>query len=465
MSEFEVPEPILNTPFAELKEHWHIEEGKPAERRPGRRSAGYFYRDPVAPVTGEEHEARGEWVELALVNLIRQRLDEWRSLALRGEGGVTRTTQELMNYWRREGREHRLFFTQLEAADTIIFLTEARGDFLQGIEVPFDEPSDDRKAEGFAAFRRYACKMATGAGKTTVMGMVAAWSILNKVNDRSNARFSDVVLAVCPNVTIRNRLRELDPNEGEASLYRTRDLVPPHLMADLTKGRVLITNWHIFEAQTVQVGGVSSRVSKAGVRRREREVIRIGAKKTTARGKRYLTLDDFERQVAAGLLTVLEEDRDADGSLKSVTVESEKYVESDTSVVRRILGREVGGKQNILVFNDEAHHAYRIRRTEPDEEEEDTHGEESAATSSPGGWARRSGGATSQSSAPATPAASGWSACSPSASPSSPALSPACPFRNPGIDGGGGLTRLNWPAVPRITLDSRARPRYARRHG
>ena len=56
--------------------------------------------------------------------------------------------------------------------------------------------------------------MATGSGKTTVMGMLAAWSILNKVNDRGDARFSDVVLVVCPNVTIRERLAELDPNRG-----------------------------------------------------------------------------------------------------------------------------------------------------------------------------------------------------------------------------------------------------------
>ena len=68
--------------------------------------------------------------------------------------------------------------------------------------------------------------MATGSGKTTVMGMLAAWSILNKVNARVDARFSDVVLVVCPNVTIRERLAELDPNRGEASIYRTADLVP-----------------------------------------------------------------------------------------------------------------------------------------------------------------------------------------------------------------------------------------------
>ena len=84
---------------------------------------------------------------------------------------------------------------------------------MQGIAVPRDEPSDDRKSEGYSGFLRYACKMATGSGKTTVMGMLAAWSILNKVNDRSDGRFSDVVLVVCPNVTIRDRLTELYPGK------------------------------------------------------------------------------------------------------------------------------------------------------------------------------------------------------------------------------------------------------------
>lgn len=77
--------------------------------------------------------------------------------------------------------------------------------------MPQEDISEGKRNEGFVGFRRYACKMATGSGKTTVMGMLAAWSILNKVNDRSDARFLDVVLIVCPNVTIKNRLRELDP--------------------------------------------------------------------------------------------------------------------------------------------------------------------------------------------------------------------------------------------------------------
>src|SRR5262249_11732706 len=154
----------------------------------------------------------------------------------------------------REGRGRRLFFAQLEAAETLIFLAEARSDFKQGVDVPPDPGGD---------FRRYACKMATGSGKTTVMAMLSAWSILNKVGSRGDARFSDVVLVVCPNVTIRNRLRELDPNEDEASLYLVADLVPPHLMTQLRKGRVLVKNWHEFERKGMSAG---ARVQKNGVR-------------------------------------------------------------------------------------------------------------------------------------------------------------------------------------------------------
>ena len=176
-------------------------------------------------------------------------------------------------------------------------------------------------------------------------------------------------------MTIRRRLRELDPKENEASLYRTRDLVPPHLMPLLTRGKVLVTNWHVFKPQTVQVGGVSAKVNKAGVAVRTTQTVRIGPKTTTARGARYLTQEEFDRQVAARMLTVLPGTgkRDADGSLMRVQVESERYVKSDTALVNDVLGREVGGKQNILVMNDEAHHAYRLKREEPeaDEEEED----------------------------------------------------------------------------------------------
>jgi type III restriction enzyme len=220
--------------------------------------------------------------------------------------------------------------------------------------------------------------MATGSGKTTVMAMLAAWSVLNKIADRSNARFSDTVLVICPNVTIRSRLRELDPSEGEASIYRTRDLVPERLMPELRRGRVIVTNWHVFEQQTSQVGGAGARVVKAGRPQVGREVIQIGTKTTSARGLRYMTPEALDAYLATGSMRVLHEERDETGALKRVEVESTKYVESDTSVLNRVLGR-VGGKQNILVMNDEAHHAYRIRRDAPDEDEDDVYGEDEEA--------------------------------------------------------------------------------------
>lgn len=372
---FEVDTPILNSPFEQPDRYWFLREGDEAQLRDGRRPAIVY-----PPRDGEMNWDLSDRVlqtsrefdpgyEMVLVNYVRQRLDEWRS---QGYPGVTRTTHELLHYWQREGRECRLFYAQLEAAETIIFLKEARADFLQGISIPTDEPTEQQGAEGIKAFTRYASKMATGSGKTTVMGMLAAWSILNKVNDRSDARFSDVVLIVCPNVTIRDRLLELDPERGEASLYRTRDLVPPEFMEPLRRGSIITTNWHIFELRSPQTAGdAPAKVSRVGVPLRTTEIIRIGAKNETARGKRYLTEETLQLQIAQGMLTVLEEDRDKQGNLKSVKVESFRYVESDTAWIQRILGREVGSKQNILVLNDEAHHAYRIRPEEKDEDEDD----------------------------------------------------------------------------------------------
>jgi type III restriction enzyme len=377
MSNYQVPEPIINSPYDEPRQHWNIVEGEQPELLPDRRRAVYFYRDPKTKAGKDYRGDRGVAIELKLVNLVRERVKVWRDA---GYPGVTRTTSELLQWWRREGREKRLFFAQIEAAETIIFLTEARADFRQGIEVPRDEPGEERKKEGYRGFLRYACKMATGTGKTTVMAMVAAWSILNKLANRSDARFSDAVLVVCPNVTIRDRLNELKPELGDASVYKTRDIVSEPLLKILTQGKVIVTNWHVFEPQTSQQGGVSSKVIKSGVREKKIETIIIGPKKTSARGHRYLTPGELNRQIAAGLLTVLKEERDKSGELVRVKVESVRYVKSDTALIAEVL-RDIGGKKNLLVMNDEAHHAYRIRRDEPEEElEEDMFGEEEEAT-------------------------------------------------------------------------------------
>ena len=374
----EVSQPILNSPFHEPECFWYLREGETPQKREGRRPSFVF--EPRGQRTSWSTDGRilapstlyiGAY-ELVMVNLIRDRLRAWEKS---GYAGATRTTAELLAYWQDEGREKRLFYAQLEAAKTIIFLTEARQDFLQGIAVPRDEPSAERKEAGYAGFLRYACKMATGSGKTTVMGMLTAWSILNKVASRGDKRFSDVVVVVCPNVTIRDRLTELQSERGEASIYRTRDLVPAHLMPQLAQGRVLVTNWHIFEPQSVQTDG--AKVEKRGVLVRTREAIRIGPKTTTARNKRYLTLEEYERQLSRGLLTVIDvETEPKTGALKKVFVESARYVESDTALLQRVLGRGIGGKKNILVLNDEAHHAYRIAEEVADDEDEENDDEE-----------------------------------------------------------------------------------------
>jgi type III restriction enzyme len=269
-SSFEVDSPIINSPFHEPKCHWHIERGEPPVKANGRRPASYYFRIPEHAERGRSRGRAqkrmfsdaevGQEEELALVNLLRQRVAAWRAGELTGKpyDGVSAVTRELIDLWRSEGRMQRLFFAQIEAAETVIFLHEAADPYRKGMPpVPTDEPSAAAKADGFRAFTRHACKMATGTGKTTVMGMLAAWSILNRVAAPTDDRFTDTVLIVCPNVTIRERLQELDPARGDLSLYRTRQLVPPRRMENLRRGEVMIANWHRL-AKTVSrsAGGV-----------------------------------------------------------------------------------------------------------------------------------------------------------------------------------------------------------------
>lgn len=302
----EVDQPIINDAFAEPLRHWVIVPGERPALTDGRREACYSYRPATLPA-GLGTDDIGLQVPLELANRVRHGVRRWRA---DGYPGARRTTVELLEYWNNPERDRPLFFCQREAAESVIFLSEARADFLQGIDVPADEPGPDALAAGYRAFHRLACKMATGTGKTTVMAMVAAWSILNKVNDRTDRRFSDTVLVVCPNVTIRERLAELNP-QHEGNLYRSRDLVPAHLMDTLRRGQVIVTNWHAFNPQDLnRVGGDAARVVKRGQ-------------------------------------------------------------ESDTALARRVLGEAVSGKRNILVLNDEAHHAYRRRATTTEDQADD----------------------------------------------------------------------------------------------
>src|ERR1035438_5075326 len=185
MANFEVPNPILNKPFEEPKRFWFIKEGEAPKLLEGRRPSLVF----------RPSEQRVEWdlqdgtlkpspdyasgYEMVLVTLIRERLKGWKK---EGYPGVSRTTLELLKWWQREGRKHRLFYAQIQAVEAIIFITEARSDLRQGINVPRDLPHGQKDSQGGNGFLRYALKVATGGGKTTVMAMLSAWSILNNVN-------------------------------------------------------------------------------------------------------------------------------------------------------------------------------------------------------------------------------------------------------------------------------------------
>jgi len=352
-----VENPIINSPYDEPKAYWHIEAGKKPERHEGRRLASYFLRVPEKAARGKgsrrqddlfEEEAKGEEYLLDLANLLRQRVQDWR---LREYQGATKVTKELIDLWRAPDRAQPLFYAQIEAAETVIFLVEGPADLKQGIEVPFDEPGRAAKEAGYRAFQRYALKMATGTGKTTVMGMLAAWSILNKVVDPQAPQYSDTVLILCPNITIRDRLQELKPEKDELSLYRTRELVPVHRMSELRRGEVFVTNWHNLERrELMDVGGQSARVVKRGVPVETIRIIKVSA---------ALTTEEIQHQAAVGAFQIVGVERKRDGTAKAFTVKDTRYFESDAAFLKRMLGGRKGRSSAILVMNDEAHHAYR----------------------------------------------------------------------------------------------------------
>ena len=125
---------IVNAPYEEPERHWRYDrESRTFSLEAGRRPAGYV----VATPGSKSFDDPGLFVELPLVNRIRPRVQGWREA---GYPGVTGTTLRLLQHWRDpEGwDERRFFFCQLEAIETLIWLTEAPAGERQGIDVPGD---------------------------------------------------------------------------------------------------------------------------------------------------------------------------------------------------------------------------------------------------------------------------------------------------------------------------------------
>ncbi|MCG3197116.1 MAG: hypothetical protein GHCLOJNM_01600 [bacterium] len=274
---------IINSPYEEPERHWLYERAtRTFDLADGRRPAGYV----VASGDSKAFDDPGVFVEIPLVNEIRPRVKEWREA---GCPGVSSITKRLLEHWRdpEEFEGRRFFFCQLEAVETLIWLTEAPAAERVGIEIPGDGGD----------FVRQCCKMATGSGKTIVMAMVIAWHILNKAANPQDARFSKNVLVIAPGLTVKSRLAVLE-QAGAGNYYEAFNIVPSALLDNLRQGKVLVRNWHALAWD-----------SEEQIKKR-RTVDKRGAK-------------------------------------------------SDEAYTREVLG-EMANARNLLVINDEAHHAWRV---------------------------------------------------------------------------------------------------------
>ena len=274
---------IVNSPYEAPAKHWRYDrKTRSFDLAEGRRPAGYV----VASSDSKAFDDPGVFVEIPLVNRVRERVGAWRAA---GYPGVTGVTKRLLEHWNdpEEFETRRFFFCQLEAAETLIWLAEGPTADRVGIDI---------RSDG-GRFERLCAKMATGAGKTVVMAMVVAWHVLNKVSNPRDTRFARHVLVIAPGLTVRSRLAVLEPSHAE-NYYEAFRIVPPALFDKLRQGKVVIRNWHTLNWETDEkIAG------KRGVDKR-------GAK-------------------------------------------------SDEAYVRDVLG-DMANARNILVVNDEAHHAWRV---------------------------------------------------------------------------------------------------------
>ena len=258
-----VEDPILCSPYHEPDQHWLYDTrtGLP-QKIPHRREASYWYRTERTGSSQLQLLAEEERDDLPLVNALRADVKAWRESGYRN---ASQTTKRLLRHWWREDRARRLFFCQLEAVETIIYLeeilstgqrTRARQrvttqDFHMLREGRNPRPNEwvakvaqhpklaDLVEPWGLPIPRYACKMATGAGKTVVMAMLIAWAFCNRAATPANPRFPRRVLVVCPNLTIKERLNVLHPGAAD-NYYQRFDIVPSALRPELAKGKVLV---------------------------------------------------------------------------------------------------------------------------------------------------------------------------------------------------------------------------------
>jgi type III restriction enzyme len=320
--------PILNSPYACPQQHWELDEqGQPTQRvlpnrrpvrfitpipqprkRKGAVSQSGFVMDDGSRISTAEQQ-----YELAAnIDALRNHLARWRTWPRSSEWQVTPETARLLQHWRcHEFSNLRPFYCQLEAVEAAIWLTEVAPKSEAGKAILTRLKLANEEAN--PGLFRIALKLATGAGKTAVMAMLIAWQTVNAVRHRGSKLFTTGFLVVAPGITVKDRLRVLQPNDPD-SYYKSRELVPADMLADLGKAKIVITNYHAFKL------------------RQRLELSAGGRALLQGRGEELDT-------------------RETEGQM-----------------LQRVMP-DLMGLKNILVLNDEAHHCYREKPHAEDDEE------------------------------------------------------------------------------------------------
>ncbi len=320
--------PILNSPYEEPALHHALDaEGQPTDNPP---VAGRRRSELITPVPkprkrrnkSDPKQATLDWQSgdgistdnqeynpTPIINEIRSRVADWRRLPSQTDWSVTPATARLLQHWRHHDFQGiRPFFCQIEAVETVIWLTEVARK--QKTHKHIWDHIQGANEQANPELIRLALKMATGAGKTTVMAMLMAWQSVNAVRSPTSKMFTRGFLIVAPGITIKDRLRVLQPNDPN-SYYKSHELVPADMLADINKAKIVITNYHAFQLRELM------------------DTNKVGKSLLQGRG------------------------------------EALKTQETEGQMVRRV-AEELMGFKHIVVINDEAHHCYREK---PDNED------------------------------------------------------------------------------------------------
>ncbi len=320
--------PILNSPYLPSRRHWELDkDGQPTHLIVDSRRRAEFIspipkprlrkgqgKQSILALGDETGLSTGEqlYTRTLLINDLRGELDAWRRLPNAADWKVSPETARLLEHWRHyDFPSVRPFFCQLEAVETVIWLTEV-APLRDSWKKKYLDDLAKSNQEANPGLARLGLKLATGAGKTTVMAMLIAWQTVNAVR-RPNSHFTKGFLIVAPGLTIRDRLNVLKPNDTY-NYYEHRDLVPKDMLQDMQRAVVVIENFHKFKI-------------------RER-----------------ITLAKGTRRMLEG----------RDGEIKTQ--------ETEGQMLQRVVG-DLMGMKNILVINDEAHHCYKEKPGEPAERE------------------------------------------------------------------------------------------------